>query len=81
MKILYVCPAWSDQASRCRMYYKDSDVKLDAHKDYKQNPDSWIFFGLMNSQGKLVCSDLSKEINQEIRDHEPLMGGMQINVP
>lgn len=73
---LYIAPAMTDQAGQCRIYSADGKVH-DAARLYRQQPNLWKEVGIMNSRGKLVCCEVAFH---EIRDMEPLMAGMAIEI-
>ena len=75
MKIIYIVPAWSDQAGQCRIVSRNVDNCTQAPQ-YRDNQQGWKEVGLMNSQGKLVCFEGAEAERQEIKDCEPLMAGM-----
>lgn len=75
----YIVPAWSDQASQCRIVARAGRHE-NPGKDYSNHPECWKDVGLMNSRGKLVCLDAPAATVQEFRDCEPMMAGMTIYV-
>jgi hypothetical protein len=76
MKIVYIVPAWSDQAGQCRISTLSAQSLRDVKRDYEHNPDKWRECGVMNSQGKLVAYDGTQAERQEIVACEPLMAGL-----
>lgn len=75
-RTLYIAPAMTDQAGQCRIYSIEGKAH-DAALLYRQHPNLWKEVGIMNSRGQLVCCEVAF---QEIRDMEPLMAGMAIEV-
>lgn len=80
MKIFYIVPAWSDQASQCRIVTRQVDKKIDAAASYRAAPELWKEAGLMNSQGKLVCLN-DQQAFIEMSQDEPLAAGVQYSFP
>ena len=80
MKIYYIVPAWSDQASQCRIVMREFSGKIDAAASYRATRDLWKEAGLMNSHGKLVYLD-DKHAAAEMSQDEPLMAGVQYSFP
>lgn len=70
-KTIYIVPAFSEQAGQCRIYSTPGQPQ-DPAALYRARPEVWSDFGLMNSQGKLVCA---QEAFEQIKECEPLMAG------
>lgn len=70
-----IVPAWSDQASQCRIVSRPGAKIADPLANYRQSPNLWSEAGLINSRGFLVCLSASVEHCHEFRDCEPLMAG------
>lgn len=73
----YIVPAWSDQASQCRIVSRTTTVPVDARKDYLENSELWHEAGLMNSRGELVYLSANKDQYDDIKGCVPLMAGCQ----
>lgn len=81
MKTVLIVPAWSDQASQCRIVCAEGVFK-DPLGSYRKDSTPWAEVGLMNSRGIVVC--LSQELQdagvlQEMRDCEPLRAGFVLS--
>lgn len=74
-RTILIVPAWSDQAGQCRIVQADGIIE-DALRSYRANPERWKEVGFMSSRGNLVCLDASAEITREIKECEPLYGGL-----
>jgi len=75
--VIYIAPAFSDQAGQCRIYRSEFCGRPGSvARDYDNNPGHWREAGLMNSSGKLVCFDGTKEQHQDLQDSQPLMAGL-----
>lgn len=80
MKVTYlIVPAWSDQASQCRIVKREDDID-DALADYRKDDSKWKEVGIMNSLGNLVCFTGPKEHRQEFVDSIPLSAGLQFRL-
>jgi hypothetical protein len=75
-----IVPAWSDQASQCRIVSKQGPTK-DPLQEYRANPGQWKEAGLMNSRGAIVYLNAPKEIIDDIRSCEPLMASTTFTYP
>ena len=75
MATYYIAPAVTELAGQCRIYRHSKRVYNSA-VHYRLVPDEWTEVGLMSSQGKLVCLTAPKEVWQEMRECEPMAGGM-----
>ena len=73
-----IVPALTDMAGQCRIVARPGPVKA-ALADYRANPDAWKEVGLMNSRGKLVCCEPLGNLAEELKDCEPLAGGMVLS--
>lgn len=78
---VYIVPAMTDIAGQCRIVAREGKVNS-ARDDYRKNPDAWKEIGLMNSRGMLVCLAADNlGVVEELKACEPLMAGMQFEVP
>lgn len=71
---IYIHPALTDQAGRCRIYVKGAKVP-NARDDCRANPSDWHECGLMNSRGEVVAFIGPRQVYEEIKSCEPLMAG------
>ena len=76
MRIIYIAPAFSDQAGQCRIYATDAFFNASAASHYKLHPRLWKEVGLMNSRGRLVCFEGTSQQRQDLTDDQPLMAGL-----
>lgn len=81
-QVAYTClivPAESVISGTCGIFIKENCLikrgKDYALKDYRSDPYSWKYVGHMNSQGRLIASDLPI-LWQEAKLCEPLIAGM-----
>lgn len=73
---LYIAPAMTDQAGQCRIYSTPGKPR-DTAALYRSSPEFFKEAGIMNSRGRVVCSDVAYN---DLKDMEPLMAGMVIEV-
>lgn len=75
MVTVLIAPAVTDHGSQCRIYARDGKIDKPLI-DYRANPNNWKEVGLMNASGRLVCLESIGDLAQEMRDCEPMYGGM-----
>lgn len=79
--VAYTClivPAENDIAGTCGIFIKETCLikyLKSSLSDYRSDPYSWKYVGHMNSQGRLIASDLPI-LWKEAKLCEPLMAGM-----
>lgn len=72
MSILYIAPAFSDQAGQCRIYAHSDDTIRNVRDHYRKYPEQWHEVGLMDSRGSIRC--IEPEF-AALKHDEPLMAG------
>ena len=81
---ILIVPGVTEDATQCRVYATEDDGAIrrseSALDAYRRDPDAWFEVGIMNSQGKLACFSGPSEVRQQLRDCEPLMGGLTMRV-
>lgn len=78
-KTLYIVPAWSDQAGKCRIVVNEGSF-ASARDDYRARPKNWFEIGHINSKGELVCLEAPKHVWDELKSCEPLAAGLQLTI-
>ena len=81
MTVIYIVPAWSDQAGQCRLVRRTELVERDARTDYERHPGQWTEVGLMNSRGELLCFDGAPSHWATLVDSQPLAAGTEFHFP